>query len=206
MWGYGQPSMPLTLLAFTRDVVGEELPGASNHPAYHLSLLQQPLRLDLPAGSFTMPAGLSPGEVVAQSSQGMGGGSDGTFYWMELHNGSVTYEFRPPVPSNARVDALWITTQQMGAPVSIGSGGRGYGYSPGPDTMPRAADAGAFSLYNWETTSWDPLPGGAERTRVSPAASYVGPDGQIKLQVTAPADTMFRFVQPDLTLEGTVQE
>jgi hypothetical protein len=207
MWGYGgSPSMPLSFIAFTRDAIGEDLPSARNHPTYHLSLLQQALQLDFQAGPFTVPPGLSPAEVIDQSSMGMGGGSNGTHFWMELHGGSVTYGFRPPIPAKAQVDALWITTQQMGAPVSLSSGGRGYGYAPGPDVMPRAADAGVYSLYNWATASWDPLPGGSERTRVSPASSYVGADGQVKLRVAAPADMVLRFVQPDMAVEGRIVE
>jgi hypothetical protein len=39
---------------------------------------------------------------------------------------------------------------------------------------------------------------------VQPATAYVGPDGLVKVQVSAGSDRLLRFVQPELAVEGTV--
>lgn len=202
--GPGMPSLPLTFLAFTLGPVGKAFPSAGNHPTYFLTLLEQPLRLELPPGPFTMPAALAPGEIIAQTSRGMGGGSSGLVTWMELYGGSVTYGFRPPLPSRAEVQAVVITTQQMGPASPVSQGMKAP--PPGPNFNPGPASSGVFALYNWQSASWDPLPGGQERTRIAPAAPYIGPDGLVKLQVEAPADQALRFIVPELVVEGRVAE
>ena len=133
----------------------------------------------------------------------MGGGSNGTFSWLEISSGDTVYGFRPPLPGGSHLEALQITTQQLGSSSATNSPGKG---APpmGPDMVPQAAESGVFSLYNWESGSWDPLPGGEERTRVSPAARYMGADGLVKLRVSAPASMQLRFILPDLQVEGRV--
>lgn len=200
--GPSAQAMPLTFLAFTRAPVGRDLPSTAGHPTFFLTLLEQPLSLDLPPGPFVMPAGLSPADLTSMAA-GMGGGSNGTISWIQIQGGSLTYSFRPPVPAKARVEAIVLTTQQMGPSVAFVPG-KGMG-PPSPNTTPGPAEAGVFAIYRWQTASWEPLPGGTEQTRLEPAASYVGPGGEVKLQVTAAADKMVMFVQPELSVEGRVE-
>jgi hypothetical protein len=134
----------------------------------------------------------------------MGGGTSGspggTLVWVELSGGSAIYGFRPPLPAQAQVEALVITTRQLGSSTPMASG-----RASGPNlTAPQPAQADVFSIYNWESASWEPLPGGQEQVRVQPAARYVGPDGLVKVQVTAGTDRVLRFVMPELTVEGRV--
>ncbi len=77
---------------------------------------------------------------------------------------------------------------------------------PSPNAQPGPAESGVFSVFNWQTAAWEPLPGGNEKTRLEPAAPYVGSSGEIRLQVTAGPDRMVMFTQPDLTVEGRMEE
>jgi hypothetical protein len=83
--------------------------------------------------------------------------------------------------------------------------GKGMG-PPQAGTAPGPAEDGVFSVYNWASASWEPLPGGREEVRLSPAASYLGPDGEARMRVTAAPDRVVQFVQPELTVEGRVEQ
>lgn len=201
-FGPGGQSMPLAFLAFTQAPVGENLPAAEGHPTFHLTLLEQPLSLEMPPGPFTIPPALTPAEIVSQSG-GFGGGGDGTFVWMQIQGGSLVYQFRPPLPSKTHVDALVVSTRQIGQSTALGVQGM---MPPRADTTPGPAESGVFSIYNWLSATWEPLPGGVEESRLRPASPYVASDGSIKLQVTADHDKVVTFLQPELTVEGTVVE
>ena len=192
--------LPPTVLAFTRSAVGGGLPSAGKHPTYQLALLQQSLRLEPPAGPFTVPAGVTPPEVSSQSTRGLGFGSNNVAAWLELQSGAVTYTFRPPLPARFHADALVIATRQVGpsAPAAQGRGG-----AVPPTALPGPAEPGTFAVYNWQSAAWEPL-GGQEHVRLEPATPYLGPDGAVKVQVSAAPDRLVRFVQPELTVEGTV--
>ncbi len=201
--GPGSQSMPLTFLAFTRAPVGEKLPSAGGHPSFYLTLLDQPLQLELPPGPFTIPQAMTPAEVVSQSG-GFGGGGNGTLNWIQLQGGSLVYQFHPPLPAKSKVDALVIGTRQVG-PSTAYSPAKGMAPPP-PNAAPGPAEAGVFSVYNWQSAAWEPLPGGTEEVRLQPAAPYVGSDGSVKLQVSTDPDRVVMFLQPELTVEGTVVE
>lgn len=201
-FGPSAQSMPLTFLAFTRAPVGGNLPIANGHPTFHLTLLEQPLSLEMPPGPFSIPPALTPAEMVSQSG-GLGGGGNGTFVWMQLQGGSLVYQFRPPLPAKANVGALVISTRQIGQSTALGVQGM---MPPRADTVPGPAEAGVFSIYNWLSAAWEPLPGGVEEAQLRPALPYVASDGTIKLQVTADRDKVVTFLQPELTVEGTVVE
>ena len=199
--GPGAPSLPLTFVAFTLAPVGGELLAARGHPAFYLTFLDEPLRLDLPPGPFTIPAAMTPGDMVAQSA-GFGGGSNGTLSWIQLQGGSLVYQFHPPLPANSKVEALVIGIRQIGRAATFVPG---KGIAPPPQTAtPGPAEAGIFSIYNWQSAAWEPLPGGKEEARLEPASPYVGSDGSVKLQVSSGPDRVVMFLQPELTVEGTV--
>ncbi|MHB0870218.1 MAG: hypothetical protein ACYC66_11635 [Chloroflexota bacterium] len=202
--GPGMASTPLTFLAFTRSPVGQGLPGVGDHPVYHLALLEQRLQLEFPPGPFTIPASLIPAEVTTQSG-GYGGGSNGTISWVQLQGGSMTCSFKLPLPSAARVEAISITTRQMGPSTAVTQGGRGMAPVP-PTTTPTPAEPGLFSVYNWQSAAWEPLPGGEESARLAPASPHVGPEGMVRVQVTAGLDRAVQFIMPELTVEGTVAQ
>ncbi len=198
-YGPTGPTMPFSFVAFTRAKVGGELPEAGAHPTYYLTLLEQPLRLDLPPGPFILPPALSPVELTEQTG-GFGGGSSGTISWVQLNGGSATYSFRPPLPPKAKADALVITTQQIGSAAAMGPA-----RPPHPDAVPGPAEEGIFSVYNWESAAWDPLPAGREQARLEPASPYLGPEDTVKVRVNAGADRVVSIIQPELTVEGRVE-
>src|SRR5439155_7507528 len=143
--------LPLSLLAFTRAPVGTDFPTAGNHPTYYLTLLQQPLRLAPPAGPFTVPAALAPGEVVGQSARNFGFSSSGSAAWLELQSGSVTYTFHPPLPARFQPETLAIATRQVGANVSAA---QGRGAPPPSNAAAGPAEPGVLAVNNWQTAGW----------------------------------------------------
>jgi hypothetical protein len=70
----------------------------------------------------------------------------------------------------------------------------------------RPAEPGVFSVYNWQSAAWEPLPTGAEVVRLQPAAPYFGVDGLVKVMVKAESGMMVRFVLPEMAVEGRVAE
>jgi hypothetical protein len=210
--GPGLAQMPLTFLAFTRQAVGTELPSAGQHPTYHLTLIEQPLRLDLPPGPFLIPGGITPPEVVSQQSAGIGSGGSSQLMWWELRGGSITLAYRPPLPAMAQVQAVTVTTRQVGQSMAAPQAPFG-GRMPMPPALPAPApgqapgvspaEAGVFAIYNWRSAAWEGLPAGHEEARVDPAGPYVGPGGEIQVRVSADPDRLVRFLIPEVTLEGT---
>jgi hypothetical protein len=202
---FGPPvqNLPLTFMGFTRAPVGEGHPSAGQHPIYHLTLIEQPLRLDLGTGPFVLPDALAPGEIVSPPSAGMGGGGNGVLFWQELFGGSVVYAFQPPLPERASVTALLVTTRQVGSSQPTDAGRRGPAPAVPVPANPQAgpAESGVFAIFNARRGAWEPLPVGAE-ARVQPGDAYVGPDGTVRVQVSAPQDRMVRFLPPALTVEG----
>jgi hypothetical protein len=202
---FGPPgqNLPLTFLGFTRSPVGEGHPSAGRHPIYHLTLIEQPLRLDLAPGPFVLPEALAPGEIVSSPSGGMGGGGNGVLFWQELFDGSVVYAFKPPLPEGAVLTALVVSTRQVGAtqPSEVA---RRPGAVPQPiDPQAGPAEAGVFALFNAGSGAWEPLPVGVE-ARVVPGDAYLGPDGAVRVQVSAPVGRMVRFLAPEVRVEGVV--
>jgi hypothetical protein len=202
-FGPGGQSMPLTFLAFTRSQVDDQLPSAGNHPTFFLAVIEQPLKIDFPAGPFSIPSGLILPTIVEQNTRGIGGGSDGAMSWIELYGGSIVYGFTPPLTAKAKVETIVVSTRQIGSATPIDTGVR---TPPGPDLVPGAAGEGVFSIYNWQTATWDKLPGGQEEARISPASPYIGANGQIKIQVGTAMDQLIRIIQPEMVIEGTVEE
>lgn len=199
---FGQ-SMPLTFVAFTRAAIDPDLPRAGNHPVYQLTLVEQPVRLELSPGPFTLPPGLMPPETGFQGARGFtSGGTAGGLQWFQIESTNVGFVFRPPLPPRARVEALTIATRQVGPAVSI-SASRGAPPPANPNYGP--AEDGVFGIYNWQTAAWEPLRGGEEQARVAPGAPYVGPDGTVRVQVSTGADRLVRFVPPELTVDGVAE-
>ena len=116
----------------------------------------------------------------------------------------MVYQFHPPLPARAKADTLVISTRQIGQSTAY-TPTKGM-LPPGVDAIPGPAEAGVFSVYNWQTATWDPLPGGTEEVRLSPASPYVTSDGIVRLQVSADQGEVVTFLQPELTVEGTVME
>jgi hypothetical protein len=67
------------------------------------------------------------------------------------------------------------------------------------------AEPGVFSVYNWRTATWDPLPVGEDLVYLQPAP-YLAADGQVQVRVQAESGRVVRFLQPELTVEGRVSE
>ena len=202
-YGPGSEALPLTFLAFTRAPVGGDTPRAGNHPVYHLTLLEQPLHLELSPGPFTLPALLTPPTLLMQTG-GIGGGSNGAVYWSEMQSGYATYGFRPLLPGNAQVEALVLGARQFGQSFAMADMSRGAMPSPSAQAV-IPAEFGVFSVYNWQSGTWDPLPTGAEQVALQPAP-YLSADGQVQVRVQAETGRVVRFLAPELTVEGRVSE
>ncbi len=203
--GPGGAAMSLTFIAFTTAQVGGNLPTVGNHPAYYLTLLEQPLNLEFPPGPFTLPASLIPVESMVPTG-GFGTGSDGTVEWIELTDGSLIYTFRPLLPAKSTVDAVLLNTQQIGERVDVSSSSK----QPPPvvagQMAPRPAEAGVFSIYNWQRGQWEDLPAGQEQARLEPGGAYISGDGRIQVQVEAGKGYRVRFVAPQPSVEGQVTQ
>ncbi|MFZ5827697.1 MAG: hypothetical protein ACOY94_25620 [Bacillota bacterium] len=197
--GPDSTSLPLTFIAFTREPVGSPVVDLRGHPDHHLNLIEQRLQLELPAGPFTLPSTLIPSEMAMNNVRGMGSGGNGTITWLEIDSGSVSFTFTPPLPKEARITALEVTTRMMGDPVAVGNGPRG-GFNPNEE--PQAATGGVFQIYNWQRAAWENLPGGQESVRLTDPVAYLGPQNEVRVQVAAQSGMLVRVVTPSISLEG----
>lgn len=196
--GWGNPSMPLSFVAFTSEAIGDSVVKLPGHPNHQLSVLEQRLSLDPGAGTFRIPPVLSQAEVRYTSNGGMGSGGNGTVYWMEVHGGLVALDFTPPLPSGASFTALELTTRQLG-PTAEWNPNTGVS---GPLTeAAQGAEAGIFQIYNWQTSAFEPLPAGQEQVRLANPAPYLSPEGIVRVQV-GQTNRVVRFMMPELTVEG----
>ncbi len=200
-------SRPLSLVALTRSPLGVAVPTAGTHPMYMLSVVEQRLSLDIPPGPFTLPSALIPAERVrtdvSQSGRAPSSGSSGPPSPPAM---SATYEFRPPLPREAVVHALDLTIPEGSAAISP----RG-GSSAASPAVPRSASPGqpstqrdpTVSIYNWRTGGWDALPEGERRIRLESPESYVGAEGQVRIEIrNVPMGQ--NQMTPDLVVEGMV--
>ncbi|MCG0238346.1 MAG: hypothetical protein L6E13_03535 [Firmicutes bacterium] len=200
--GPGSRKLSLTFLAFTRDPVGAEwvAAGVPGRRLHALSLVEQRLTLRLPPGPFRLPPELAVVAMVESSSHEWSVLQGSTGPWVEFDEGYMTFASFPPLPEEARVEVLEVTTALIAdAPGAPGSGAAGSG---GPPQMP--APEGIFRIYNWETGTWDPLPGGQEVARIEPAGRYLGPGGEVRVQVSAQDGRKVQFEVPEVTFEGRV--
>lgn len=198
--GPDNPSLPLTFVAFTRDAVGPDVVDLTDHPDHRLSLIEQRLSLELPAGPFRLPSNLIPSTMSMFNTRGMGSSSDGKITWMEIDYGTVVYTYSPPLPESAQVTALEVTTQTMG-PTQQGN----LGGPPPPNMAPQGAEGGIFQIYNFRAGVWENLPGNQESVRLSDPVPYLGPGNEVRVQINTGNNKVVRFVLPKLTMEGRGQ-
>jgi hypothetical protein len=166
-------SLPMTFFAFTRAATARDVLGSTPGENVHeLTMLRLPVELVLPAGRFVLPSGLNRPELI-ESSGGhnvMNVGNPGSqrLYPIELRGGSLTYAFRPPLPHTARPETITLKTRQMDRNAVRTR-------TPNTTITPGAAQAGVFSIYDWQRAVWQPLPEGSEH-RLD-ARAYAGPGG-----------------------------
>lgn len=207
-WGYDGPSRPLTFIAYTSSPTIDAALLPLDRPAYHLTLLHQPVELALGLGPFAVPAELiPPDEVDGVTPHGSGGGSNGTIHWTELSAGWIDYVFRPPLPFDARIEALVLKTEQIGT-APVGPPQRGPGRSRSRPQIPAdsagPAEPGVFSVYDWQRAVWVPLPFGSDH-RLD-ADPYVGREHEVRIRISSPQSSTLRFVTPAVGVEGRVEE
>jgi hypothetical protein len=200
----GAVSQGLTFVGFTRaPVVGESTPAPASgqHPLSHLTLVEQPLRLELAPGRFVLPSSLVLGGPGTGALKGMAP-------WLELRM-PTTYTFRAPLGARerVRVDAVTVTTQQFGSAIPLQGPGQGQAAAAVQSvTTPAAAQPDLFRVYNWPAARWDSLPAGAAQSRLREADAYVSPDGLVRVQVDPGApNRLVRIVPPDVAIEGEVR-
>lgn len=205
-FGPNAGNLPFAFVAFTRDPVGAEwvAPAVPGRRLHALSLVEQRLTLHLPPGPFRLPPGVAHVAMVAHTGRGWGGGSGPNgLTWVEIDQGAMTFAYRPPLPPEARVEVLEVTTRLVADGPAVPGPGAGTTHSGSGDPR-RVAAEGIFHIYNWETGTWDPLPGDQEVARIQPAGRYLGPDGEVRVQVSAEGGRTVRFEVPEVTFEGRV--
>jgi hypothetical protein len=198
--GTATDPVPLTIFAFTRNSVGPGAPTAGGRPSHHLTLLRQPARLELGPGPFSLPMGLVPSQNESASRNPGGAPYGAALPFVELNGNAATFRFKLPLPSTARVDTIVVSTRQLGQATTAAQA------SPGvnPNDTPLPAAEGVFSVYNWQSATWDPLPGGANETRLETAAQYVDREGQIRIEARSRPGFLVRVVPPEISAQGQV--
>lgn len=192
------PGLPLTLLAFTTAPIASPSIPLDGKRLHELTLIRKAVELALRPGRFAIPAPLTNPDLL-ESTGSWGGDMSDRGPTIQLHEGSMTFAFRPALPAAAQIETLILTTQQP-ARSAARSGG-----PAGRATAPTAAPAldGVFSIYDWQLAEWRPLPRALEHRLM--AAGYVGPEREIRVRAAAPDDRPVSFFAPTLAVEGRVQ-
>jgi hypothetical protein len=193
-------SRPLSLIAFTGTPLGIPVPTAGAHPLHTLTVVEQRLQLDVPPGPFQLPPELSPPEVKTNSGaragfNPFGSGSSSAF--------TAVYEYRPPLPKRATVTALDIELSGSTTPSPPIRGGPAPS-RPAPVAPGQPQGDAAIAVYNWQSGGWEAWPAGQRQIRVEPTTPYLGPEGQVRVQMTAGTGSGYPTGAPRLTLEGVM--
>jgi len=103
--------------------------------------------------------------------------------------GSMTFEFAVPTGAS-QLSGLTIT----GPDVSLSAQGN----------TPMSYDALPFSLYNWQTSTWDSISFNQGSFTSSDVRSYISAGGRVLLQLTNQDKSLGTFVfgKPLLSLQG----
>lgn len=176
--------IPLTFFGFTRrELMDLPLPGAGRH-RYSTTLLTQSIPLEWEAGPFTLPPNMAFGRFTdAEGSVGF------SPVEARLNGGSVVAELWLPLPPDAEVDEMTI---HVDAHAVDDVGGR----------PPRALTEETLQIYNWETRSWDALPG-RMKVAIPDPARYVSPDLVVRVRFTSGEWTLL-VRPPTVEVRGTL--
>lgn len=161
---------PLTVLAWSDSPAGDPgLKGISRAPFYLTMFVLRP-EIEIPAGSFNIPAGLVVPEVIDSQVRGWSGYNN----LMGLEGGSISFMFKPQFGSQTSVKE--VTVHMVYLPVQGSSKGMG---PPAP--KPTSIPDGVLEIYHPGHEAWQTLSGSDTFTLTG---DYALPDGEITLRVT----------------------
>ena len=193
-----QRGRPPTLAAFSRDPVKESpLKNLRARPHYLSIILKKPA-LVIPPGNFTIPAGLTPPEIIDAQIRGSSGHNN----LFGIQGGNITYAFRPGLPQNAQTKEIALEFQYFPdtAQQSIPKGAPG-----SPAAAAADVEAGVLEIYNSSAGQWQNL-SGAKTFRLP--GEYALPGGEVRLRVNGfgPASGKFvYFLPPAVSYQGVME-
>lgn len=139
-------------------------------------------------GTGPLPAGVVNSRIVDVVGDSQGSGPPGM---LVLQNGSVTFEFTPPLAAGAHLTAPSITSQNPYSAKFVGP--------PGSGTTVQGVTG---QVWNWETSSWSDISYQDNGTTALPASAVDPETGTVRIRVTS---NNGGFLAGSLTLSGTVQ-
>jgi hypothetical protein len=183
---------PLTVLAWSDSPVAEPgMKGMARSPQY-LSMFVLAPELKLPAGSFTIPAGLVMPEVTDSQVRSMFGHNS----LRGMEGGSVTFAFKPNLPEQVKINKVTLTLDYF--PVAAQ---RNRGMGP-PSAKPTAVPRGVLEVYHPGKNAWQPL-SGSKTFELS--GDYATAGGEVKLRMyggNSAKGTGFYFLPPTVAYGG----
>lgn len=185
-------SWPLTVLAWSDSAAGD--PGLKGiyRPPYYLTMFVLKPEIRLPAGPFTIPAGLIAPEIETANYRGMFSHSN----LLGLDGGWALYSFKPNLPQGTRVDEITLRFDYFPTQVNV-KGGMG---PPAP--APAAVPEGVLEIYDPGKGAWQPLSGAGTYTLPGRFASA---GGEVRVRVTggdSSQSTGFYFLPPTVAYGG----
>ncbi|NLW07712.1 MAG: hypothetical protein GX039_07025 [Clostridia bacterium] len=193
-WGLNN-SVPLTLVAFSEAPMADLELEVTKGRKYYLTMWHLRPVLNIPAGTFTLPAGLIQPQLVdgdMRSSSGHGNA-------ISIDDGYLIYAFRPLLPPEAKLQEITVNLPFFPAQQLAGGLARGVG-PPAQQAAPVAA--GALEIYNPTAGRWEEL-SGANSFRLP--GSYAAPDGEVRLRINdsqATGGKPFYFLPPAVAYQG----
>jgi hypothetical protein len=139
-------------------------------------------------GTGPLPAGVVSSRIVDVVGDSQGQGPPGM---LMLQNGSVTFEFSPPLGHGAQLTGISITSQNpYGAKFS------------GIPGSPNSGPALTGEAWDWATSSWVPINYVDNGTTALPNSAVDPQTGTVRVRITA---NNGGFVAGSLSLSGTVK-
>jgi hypothetical protein len=189
---------PLAVVAWSRDPAAPVgVKGLRAEPHYLTMVVLRP-QLVLPPGPFRLPEGLVVPEVVQANVKGM-------FGWNNiqgLNGGSVTFVFRPSLPTGAEIEEITVHLPYYPAQAAAG-GPKGPGGPASPNPAP--VEPGALEIYNPVTGTWEELAG---RERFALPGTYAAAGGEVQLRVNGFEENsgrQFYFLPPRVGYRGVAK-
>ena len=175
------------LVAWTNKSV-QDITVNGSHP---LTTAQTAVVLSLPVdqlGTGPLPAGVLNGRIVDVVGDSQGQGLPGM---LQMQNGSVTYEFAPPLAAGARLSGLSVNAQNP------------YGPRVGPPgTSTPAGPTVTGEVWDWFRSAWTDIAYQDNGVTALPDSAVSPASGLIRLRIST---TTGGQMGGSLTLSGTIK-
>jgi hypothetical protein len=184
--GVTAPATPLlvawTHQAFTNLTVNGSAPRSTAESAVVLSLPVDRI------GTGTLPGGVVIGRIVDLVGDSQGNGPPGM---LQMQNGSVTYEFAPPLADGAHLTGLSVNAQNPYGP-KFGP--------PGASTQTGPAVQG--QVWDWSQSTWTDIAYQDNGTTALPDSAINPTTGAVRLRLST---TTGGLLAGSLSLSGTIR-